>query len=61
MVNKFVKFLKERDIYGLPITVLYKGSDQYKTSMGSLFTILTYTLLLVNVISLTQGFLDGSK
>ena len=49
----FTKWLTERDIYGVPITVLYKGSDVYKTRMGAMCTILTYALLLVSIISLT--------
>ena len=50
MTNSFAKFLVERDIYGLPITVLYKGSDVFKTWMGATCTLLTYCLLLVNVV-----------
>ena len=57
----FTKWLTERDIYGVPITVLYKGSDVYKTRMGAMCTILTYALLLVSLISLTQSFIDRSK
>ena len=53
MARGFSKFLIERDIYGLPITVNYKGSDVYKTRMGATCTLLTYALLLVNMITLT--------
>ena len=60
-MSKFVDFLVARDIYGVPVKVLYNGSDVYKTRMGSFCTMLTYALLLLNVILLTQGYLDGSK
>ena len=61
MTNSFAKFLVERDIYGLPITVRYKGRDVLKTWMGGACTLLTYALLLVNVVHLTSSFIDGSK
>ena len=61
MKNSFSKFLLNRDIFGLPITVVYKGDSVFKTHMGAAFTLLTYALLLVNVLSLTQSFIDGSK
>ena len=61
MKNRLIKFLVERDIYGQPISVLYKGSDVFKTKMGALCTILTYCLLLINGITLVEGFLDNSR
>ena len=61
MVNSFAKFLLNRDIYGVPITVVYKGDSVFKTYMGAAFTLLTHALLLVNVINLTQSYSDGSK
>ena len=56
-----MKFLQERDIFGQPVTVLYKGSDVYKTKMGALCSLLVTILILVNVAILTEGFMDGSK
>ena len=61
MTSKFAKFFVARDIFGQAITVNYKGSDAYRTKMGALCTILTYVLILINGISLVEGFLNGSK
>ena len=61
MKNSFVKFIVEQDIYGQPISIFYKGSDVFQTKMGSLCTLLTYTLLMVYGIALTEAFLDNSK
>ena len=43
------------------ITVNYKGSDAYRTKLGAICTIMTYVLILINGISLVEGFLNGSK
>ena len=56
-----MRWVVERDIFGAPITVLYKGSDVFKTRLGALFTVLTYTLLLFNLVALVTAFFDGSK
>ena len=61
MTNSLVKWLTKRDIFGAPITVLYKGSDAFRTRLGAFFTILTYILILVQLISLSTAFIDGSK
>ena len=61
MTKGFTGFLVDRDIYGMPITVLYKGSDAFKTRFGATFTLLTYVLLLINIISLTESFFNGSR
>ena len=59
--NSFTKFFIERDIFGKPITVLYNGSEAYKTKLGAVCTILVILLSLVNIIILTKGFLDSSN
>ena len=44
------------DIYGSPIGVNHAGSSAYKTRLGSLMTLLTYALMLVNFINLATQF-----
>merc|ERR1712151_1190869 len=34
------------DTHGVPITVNYRGSDMYKTRMGSVFSLIAYFLIL---------------
>ena len=48
----FVKFLVNRDFFGQPITVLYKGNEKYKTKLGAFCTILVTVLVLINTVML---------
>ena len=50
-LSRIVLFGVKRDIYGLPITVLYKASDVYRTKMGALTTLLN-----LNTLELRPGF-----
>ena len=61
MTGKIVKFIRDFDIYGHPISVMYKGSDVLKTNMGALCTLITYALVLSNLITLLIEFSDGSR
>ena len=55
------KLLVGQDIYGHPISVLYRGSDYYKTRLGAFFTLATYVLIAINTIQLIVAFNNGSK
>ncbi len=61
MSSRLIEFLVDKDIYGQPVTVNYKGSDSFKTSFGSFCSLLTYVLILFNLTTLVRGFMDGSK
>ena len=61
MTNSLAKWLTERDIFGAPITVLYKGSDVFKTKSGAACTIVTYILILFYFVGLISAFIDMSK
>ena len=58
---KFTDWLISTDMYGLPVTVNYHGSDKYQTKLGAFFSVATYTLIVMNVVGLIQGFYDNSK
>ena len=59
--SSFVKFLVNRDVFGQPITVLYKGSQTYKTKIGALCTVLVTVLVLVNTVMLAEGYISQSR
>ena len=59
--GSFEKFLVERDVFGQSISVLYKGSDVYKTKVGSFCSFVVLVLTLINTYTLTVGFFDGSQ
>lgn len=50
----------EQDIFGRAIGVHFKGSGSYQTRLGALFTLATYILMLVNLLTLFTAFIDGS-
>ena len=50
------KVLSTFDIYGHPIGVHHQGETLYKTRLGSLFTILTYVLIIINMVDLVTKF-----
>lgn len=45
MVNKVVDFLVARDMYGHAVGLNYRGSDNYQTKVGAIFTLVTYVLM----------------
>ena len=53
--------LTQLDMYGQPVTVLYDGSDVFKTKLGALVSIATYALMIFNLAQLSISFLNGSK
>ena len=61
MSQRFVDFLVDFDIFGQPIGVNYKGKDVFKTKIGALVTLMAYTVILFNLVTLSQDFMNNSK
>ena len=61
MGSKVVKFLRDRDMYGYAVGVNYKGDNSFRTRIGAIFTLVTYSLIILNLVVMTQGYLDFSK
>ena len=55
------KKLVEFDRYGHQVGVHFKGSGTYNTKLGAIMTLATYTLVLINMVSLLIAFFDSSK
>ena len=53
MRKRLEEMFKNWDVFGHPITINYKGSGTYKTKLGALITLVTYTVLIFNTVSLT--------
>ena len=51
MKSSLIDKVVERDIFGHPIHVNYKGSDTYQTRIGALCTVVTYTLMVFNLVT----------
>ena len=61
MGSRLEDLILSQDMYGHAIGVHYRGSDAYQTRLGALCTLVTYALMLVNLITLSTAFSDGSK
>ena len=61
MASKVKEFLLAQDMFGQPIGVNYRGDDHFKTKLGACISILTYIVILGNLMNLGEAFLDGSR
>lgn len=59
--NNVKEFLVNQDIYGHVFGVSYRGRSTYQTGLGSLCTLATYVLMVVNLLTLWIAFMDGSN
>ena len=60
-LKRLSEIIVRRDMYGHMIGVHYRGSDSYQTRLGAFFTLVTYVLMVVNMVELFTQFLDGSN
>ena len=56
MAQRLSDIIVDQDIYGHQIGVHYQGSDTFKTKLGALITVLTYTLIISNLLTLVVDF-----
>ena len=61
MTSRLSGWLVDKDIYGHPVTVNYQGSDTFKTKLGALVSLCTFTLILFNLVNTLVAFDDGSR
>ena len=61
MKSGLIDKIVAQDIFGRPIHVNYKGSDSYQTRIGALCTVLTYTIMIFNLITTSQAFLSHAN
>ena len=59
--GRMKNFFLDCDIFGHPISVHYRGSDTFKTWLGSICTLTVYVLMLVNTIQLSGALVDTSR
>ena len=60
-MSSFVDILVNQDIYGHQIGINYKGSGAYKTKLGAFFTLATYVLIVINLVTLMQDFVSNER
>ena len=61
MTSRLSSWLVVKDIYGHPVSVNYQGSDTFKTKLGALVSLCTFTLILFNLVNTLVAFDDGSR
>ena len=49
------KWLQDKDVFGEPISINFKGKTEYKTKLGALCTIMMYVFMLILV---AMGLMD---
>ena len=58
-VVKMVKKMTGCDMFGIPVSVSFEGSSNYKTKLGSTCSIVLIVCMLINLITLSIDFKDG--
>ena len=61
MAQRLSDIIVNQDIFGHQIGVHYQGSDTFKTKLGALITVLTYTLIIANFLTLVVDFKDNNR
>jgi len=59
--SRLTNWLVDKDIYGHPVSINYQGSGTFKTKLGALVTLCTFTLILFNLVNTIAAFNDGSR
>ena len=58
MIKRLFDAIWGLDIFGHPITVFYKGEDTYKTKLGTLCTLMVWTLTFMFLQQSLASLLD---
>lgn len=61
ILGNMADWLKSFDFYAHPIGVNYRGSGSYPTGLGSLCSLATTVLVLINTANLITSFRDHSR
>ena len=57
--SKHFANMKGCDMFGHPISVNYKGSDTFRTALGTFVSIVIMILMTINFLKLTSDFVTG--
>ena len=60
-LKRLEEIIVGQDMYGHVIGVHYRGSGSYQTKVGAFFTLATYVLMTINMVTLLIAFEDGSN
>lgn len=57
----FIKHLLKLDKFGYEVEMHYQGNSVYKTLFGSLVSVLTYVLILINALGICSDFINNDN
>ena len=60
-MSRIVDFLVSLDLFGHPVGVNYKGSGVFQTKLGAFLTLVVQALMVFNLITSGQAFLNRSR
>ena len=58
MVERINRFIKQADVFGIPVSLTYKGENQIKSSIGGLATILSRSLVVAYFLYQCSGVIQ---
>lgn len=61
MLTKISESLLSLDRFGYKVEMHYKGKPVYRTLLGSLVTVATYTLVLINALSIAGDYVTNAN
>ena len=59
--SSLTKYLLKLDRFGHRMEMHYQGSATYQTLFGSLVTVLTYVLILINLVTIFSAFINNDN
>ena len=59
--DRLTQHLLKLDRFGYEVEMHYNGSSMYRTYFGSFITVLTYTLILINSLSIFGDFITNEN
>ena len=58
---KVCSILEDRDFYGRGISLNYMNRESFKTKVGGLISLLSYALIIANLVAIVGSFVNRDK
>ena len=57
-MKSVLNFVREQDIFAIPVQLTYKGDKEFKTAIGGFFSILFYLTVAIYTAVVLKGQID---
>ena len=61
MVDGFLSWVQKLDRFGHEVSMHYLGDRHFKTMVGSIVTVVVYTLIMINTITIGLDYLNNEN